>query len=53
MIDLEEYEIKMEKSVEVLRKEFNGLRTGGHLFLYLILYLLKRMEVRYPFKSSI
>ena len=28
MIDLKEYEIKMEKSVEVLRKEFNGLRTG-------------------------
>ena len=28
MIDLKEYEIKMEKSVEVLRREFNGLRTG-------------------------
>ena len=28
MLDLNEYEIKMDKSVEVLRREFNGLRTG-------------------------
>ena len=28
MIDLNEYEKKMNKSVEVLKREFNGLRTG-------------------------
>ena len=28
MIDLKEYEIKMEKSLDVLKREFNGLRTG-------------------------
>ena len=28
MINLNEYETKMNKSVEVLKREFNGLRTG-------------------------
>jgi ribosome recycling factor len=28
MINLNEYETKMDKSVEVLKREFNGLRTG-------------------------
>ena len=28
MIDLNEYETKMNKSIEVLKREFNGLRTG-------------------------
>ena len=28
MIDLKEYEIKMDKSLDVLKREFNGLRTG-------------------------
>ena len=28
MIDLKEYEIKMNKSLDVLKREFNGLRTG-------------------------
>ena len=28
MIDLNEYEIKMEKAIDVLKREFTGLRTG-------------------------
>ena len=28
MIDLKDYEIKMDKSLDVLKREFNGLRTG-------------------------
>ena len=28
MIDLNEYETKMDKSIEVFKREFNGLRTG-------------------------
>ena len=28
MVDLKDYEIKMDKSLDVLKREFNGLRTG-------------------------
>ena len=28
MIDLNEYELKMDKAIDVLKREFTGLRTG-------------------------
>ena len=45
MIDFNEYETKMNKSIEVLKREFNGLRTGRHQFLCLTQYILRLTEV--------
>ena len=47
MFDLKIYEEKMEKAIDVLKREFSGLRTGGLTSLLDFNLYLKPMAQRY------
>ena len=48
MIDLNEYELKMDKAIDVLKREFTGLRTGRASVSLLTQFLLILTEVKCP-----